>query len=291
MIDGLRQALLDGRHAEAWRIYDQLREAGEPGPETHLLGGRAALARGDLHSARTALERALEAGAAGSTRGQALLILGDVRRRTGALREAAETLERWLEEMPAEYPNLGAMWRGACLRNLGLTYRQMGELERARDTYRQGAAECRAENLPGLLGRTLRNLAWVCCLLEQPEEAAGALAEAESLCQNESERWHQRLGWAHVELLQGWQPSTTAFSREALAESSTAPADVRAHAAILLGREALRRGDLAIARQCAEQAVDMAMTDRGDSRALNDAAEFRQLVLTMMNLKSAEAGA
>ncbi|MFZ5814556.1 MAG: tetratricopeptide repeat protein [Bacillota bacterium] len=275
MIDGLRQALLDGRHAEAWRIYDQLREAGEPGPETHLLGGRAALARGDLHGARTALERALEAGAAGEARGQALLVLGDVRRRLGEPIPAAATLEEFLAGMDAEYPELGRHWRAAGLYNLGLTYRQLHRLEEAVAAYREAAAESGLEALTDLQARSLWNLAWVLTLQGDTQRAREALAESEQIRRDEWARWHQLIGWAFIEAVEGRTARVSELTGRIL-RSETAPADVRAHACWLLGREALRMGDVQAAINLADGGMAEALNDLGDNRAYRDSVELWQ---------------
>ncbi|MFZ5825047.1 MAG: tetratricopeptide repeat protein [Bacillota bacterium] len=287
--EALRTALLAGDHQEAWGIYQALCEAGQADADTHHMGGRAAVAKGDLYNARRAMDAALTAGASGRTLGQVRLILGEVLRRIGDLSEAAETLERFLAGM-WEYPELGPLWQGSGLYNLGLTYRQLGRLDEARAAYIAAAEECRREGLRDLLGWCLRNLAWVLCLQGDTDGAREALGEAEGFCPEE-DRWHQVLGWAHVEAVEGWQHSTTAMCKRIIEASSASP-DVQAHAYWLLGREALRHGDHRIAMMMAEAALEEAKSFPGDNRARNDAADlWRNAKSQLHEVESGAAGA
>lgn len=280
--EALRADLEAGRFDLGWATY-QLMVANEiADAQTHHVGGRLALARGDLHSTRTAMQQALAAGAAGEILGQVRLVLGEVHRRIGELGEAIDQLRAFVDGID-EYPGLRAVWLGCGLYNLGLAYRQRGRIDDARATYRLAIAEFRREGLTDLMGQALWNLAWADCLAGDTTTARGCLGESEAVRGDEVARWHQRLGWAFVEALEGRAQATAEFCRAALADGSTAPVDVRAHAAILLGREALRRGDLAVALGCACQAATLGATDPGDNRALQDANALRVAVLERMN--------
>lgn len=288
--EALRTALLAGDYQEAWRIYQALCETDQADADTHQMGGRAAVAKGDLYNADRAMEAALAAGAAGRTLGQVRLILGEVQRRTGDLSAAAETLERFLAGM-WEYPELGPLWQGSGLYNLGLTYRQLGRLDEARAAYMAAAEECRREGLEDLLGQTLWNLAWVLCLQGETEAAREALAESERVRSDEWGRWHQLIGWAFVEATEGWQYSTTEICTRIM-KAPNAPPDVSSHAYWLLGRQALQHGDLKIAMMMAEAALEEANSFPGDNRARLDAADlWRNAKLRLHERESDAAGA
>lgn len=288
--EALHAALLAGDHQEAWRFYQVLCETGQADADSHHMGGRAAVARGDLYNARRALDTALATGATGRTLGQVRLILGEVQRRTGDLSAAADTLERFLAGM-WEYPELGPLWQGSGLYNLGLTYRQLGRLEEARAAYVAAAEECRREGLKDLLGQTLWNLAWVLCLQGDTEAAREALGESERIRSDEWGRWHQLIGWAFVEATEGWQISTTEICKRIMT-AQKAPPDVSAHTFWLLGREALKQGDLTIAMTMAEAALEEANSSPGDNRARLDAADlWRNAKLRLHELESDAAGA
>jgi tetratricopeptide (TPR) repeat protein len=166
---------MDGRYDDAWSVYLQLKADQMTDAEAHYLGGRAALGRGDLHGVKNAMQNAMAAGAEGQTLGQTRLVLGEVQRRIGELNEAAETLEGFLSGLD-EYPELGAMWRGAGLHNLGLAYRQLGRLEDARQSYLQAADAFRQDGLTDMLGKTLWTLDHIRRCVCRSDEGTRSLA-------------------------------------------------------------------------------------------------------------------
>lgn len=290
-IHEIREAIEAGRHEEALALYHvHMASAAWVSPEMHYLGGRAALAYGNQYGARQALERAIETGAHGELRGKALLVLGLSCRRVGDVVMAEQHLTTFLDEMPREYPQLGPMWRGSALNSLALTYRQRGRFIEAREHYLAAAVEFRQEGLRNELAQVLWSLAWVLCLLEDGAGARAALDESEALRSDELARWHQTLGRAFCEAMEGWQDSTTQRLTRIM-QAATAPPDVVAHAYWLTGREAFRQSDLPKALTMAEQAIQIAQTDTNDTRAHRDAIDLRQAVLQAMNPKDQAAGA
>lgn len=290
MAEQLRELLLAGDHHAAWKLYQELHEAGQADAAAHHLGGRAALARDDYYSTRLCMERALAAGASGEILGQVRLVLGDAQRRIGDLSGAVATLEAFLAGM-WEYPELGPLWESAGLYNLGLAYRQLGRLSEARAAYEAAADGFRREHLQEQLGMVLWNLAWVQCLQGDTEAAREALAESEQVRADEWARWHQLIGWAFVEATEGWQHSTTEMCKRIL-RAADAPPDVQAHAHWLLGREALQQNDPKMAMAMAEAAIDAANSYPGSNRARNDAADlWRAAKLRLHELESGAAGA
>lgn len=276
-IEEIRQALLAGNHMQAWALY-QIHQATTEHltADAHHLGGRAAMLSGNLYGARQAFERAIAAGAAGETLGRVRLLLGECLRRTGNLAEAESMLRLFLDGM-SDYPDLGSMWRAGGLINLALTYRQRRRLDDARRAYQDAAAECRQEGLRLYLGYALRNLAWVCCLLGDAEGAKTALDEAEGFCDGAGDRSHQLLGGAFAATVAGDRAEAMDLCRRIFAANDSPdgpPVDVLAHAAWLIGREALRKGDLTMAEQMAHQAVDLGQRCGGELRAMLDGADL-----------------
>lgn len=289
-MEEVRAALEAGRPQEAWALYQiYCTTASTVLPEMHYLGGRAAEGCGNYHDGQRCMERAIQGGATGILLAKARLSWGELLRRTGNIVHAAETLEGFLAESD-DFPGMGLLMRAYGRHNLALTYRQLGRMQLARDTYLGAAEDCRAEGLQDMLGRTLWNLAWVLCLLGDTAGASAALKESESVRSDEWGRWHQLVGWAFVEATEGWQHSTTDRCKRIMS-SQSAPPDVVAQAHILVGREALRLGELTEAMAMADRAIDVVVDDPGENRTMRDAIDFRQSVLRAMKSKEEAAGA
>lgn len=296
--DDLRQALIDGARARAWGIYAAMCLDADAEPmdaETHYLGGRAAVETRNLHAARRALEHALAAGATGTMLGKVRVVLGEVLRRLGELNLAQKQLESFLQNS-ADYPALEPVWRAIAWRDLGLVYRQQRHLDDALTCFRAAADEARAANLDGVLGRALRNAAWICCLLDDPDSASVALDEAAGLYESQADRWDQHLGRAHEAAARGDAVKLSKLCSEIFSAAESAvdrpPVNVLSHAACLVGREALRQGDLAVTETMAQRAVDWGAQYHDDSRPLIDGANLlREVRLRRHEMDNQAAGA
>lgn len=290
-VEEIRQVILAGHHDQAWALYQiHCVTARKVSGEAHYLGGRAAMLAGNLYGAQRAFERALETGIVGEPLGRVRLLLGEALRRIGSLADAAEVLERYLAE-EEKYPKLGAMWRAGAYINLGLTYRQQRRLDGARDAYQAAAVECRREGLRLWLGYSLRNLAWVCCLLGDAEGARVALDEADGFCDGDGDRWHQVLGKAFESAVRGDRQHSMGLCQQVLGGENV-PADVMAQTAWLLGRDALAHGDYANAESFADQAVEMGMRCSADTRVMLDGAELlREVRCRRRDAENTAAGA
>lgn len=287
-IQSLRTAFEQGKLEEAWLEYRQLHAAGETTAETHYMGGRVALLRNDLFEAKSVFLRGLSASPSGPLLGQIRVALAEVERRIGEVDEAVAHLQLFLDDMGA-YTDLGALWQGAALYNLGLTLRQAGRHEESRGAYRQAIEVFRRENLREPLRRALQNLAWVSCMQGDAEEARQALDEADHLCQGEEARWRQRLGRSFLLATLGQYSKALDLCGAIVRAEGQIPADVRSHACWIAGNQALRtkRYDLALAM--AEQALHYAAQSGKENRVLHDAAELFKAVRSHLTPTGSEA--
>ncbi|MFZ5827582.1 MAG: tetratricopeptide repeat protein [Bacillota bacterium] len=283
----LRTALEQGRLDDAWTLYKQLHAAGGASAETHFIGGRVALRRNDLFEAKSVLLRALGLCSGGPLLGQIRLLLGEVERRIGEVDEAVAHLQSFLEDV-GEYADLGAMWQGAALYNLALTYRQAGRHEESRSTYRQAVETFRQANLREPLLRSLHNLAWVACIQGDAEEAAQALDEAERLVSGEEARWRQRLGRSFLLATLGHYSKAMDLCGAIVRAEGRVPPDVRSHACWIAGNQALRTGRYDVALAMAEQALHHANQSSNDVRLFHDAAELFRAVRSHLTLTGTE---
>jgi len=286
-VESLRTAFEQGRLEHAWETYKQLHAAREVDAEVHYLGGRVALMRNDLFEAKSVLLRGLAASPSGPILGQVRLLLGEVERRIGEVDEAVAHLQSFLEDM-GEYADLGALWQGAALYNLALTYRQAGRHEESRSAYRQAIELFRREGLREPLRRALQNLAWVACMQGDAEEARQALDESDKLCAGEEARWRQRLGRSYLWATLGQYSQAMDLCGAIVRAEGQVPSDVRSHACWIAGHQALRNHRVDVALAMAEQALHHATQAGKENRVLHDAAELFRTVRSHLTLTGAD---
>ncbi len=282
-VESLRTAFEQGRLGDAWEAYKQLHAAREVDAEVHYIGGRVAMQRNDLFEAKSVFLRAMAAVPSGPLLGQIRLSLGEVERRIGEVDEAVAHLQSFLEEM-GEYADLGALWQGAALYNLGLTYRQAGRHEESRGAYRQAIELFRREGLREPLRRALQNLAWVACMQGDVAEARGALDESDKLCTGEEARWRQRLGRSYLWAIMGQYSQAMDLCGAIVRAEGQVPSDVRSHACWIAGHQALRNHRFDVALAMAEQALHHAAQAGKENRVLHDAAELFRAVRSQLTL-------
>lgn len=272
-VERLNSLYEGGQFDQAWALYRQLEATGEASPEAHLVGARTARRMGDLYGARGAIDRAVDGTPGGEIRGQVLFCAGVVYRELGDVHMAIDQFRTFLAD-GADHPQAVEIAAGHAWYNLGLALRQARQLDASLDAYRMACDLHRVNNLRQSLREALQNLAWVACMLGQPETARVALDEAEGLLENEKAHWHQRVGVAYLASFAVDQSEALRRCEEIVSYCGEVPAGVRSHACWVAGAVALRLGRLDEAEALAEQAVHYGSLDRSDSRALRDAAEL-----------------
>lgn len=276
-IDSLRQLYESRRLVEAWQEYQNLLEAGTADPEVHLLGALTArrLPNPDPREARRALERAEAANPGGVTLGKVLLSLGTLLREIGDVSAAIHYLQQFIAGI-AEYPELRSVCFGVAHYNLGLAFRCARRYSDALQVYEIAASEFRQNDFPDYLRQSLQNKAWLHCLVGDVQAAEAALAEAENLCDTETARWQQRIGWAYLEAVTGERTSALTRCESIIAAESTAPPEVVSHAYWVAGQVALTLGQIEQAGLMADQAVSWSLKVTHDVRPMQDASALRR---------------
>lgn len=274
-ITTLRQLYEAQRLDEAWVEYERLRSEGPVDAASHLLGGLVARKRGDLLGARTAFERGLSLNPEGTTLGQLRMTLGTVLRETGEPLASIELLGAFLSDMHL-YPALRSVAAGAGHHNLALAYRCARRLEDARQSYETAIREFRTESLRNYLMQSLRNLAWLCCLMGESPRAEECLSEVADLCETPEDRWHWQVGMAFLSLVAG--DTADALRRcDAITQAGElVPPGIMSHTYWVAGRASAQLGLLDAADSLADQAVSWSLRVKDDVRQMQDASDLKR---------------
>ncbi|HWI63051.1 MAG TPA: tetratricopeptide repeat protein [Symbiobacteriaceae bacterium] len=275
--DSLRQLYESRRLEEAWQEYQRLLESGAADAEVHLLGALTArrMPVPDYREARRALERAEAANPAGVTLGKLWLSMGTLLREIGDTSAAIEYLEKFIHGIET-YPDLRSVCYGAAHYNLGLAYRCARRYQDALNAYETAAAEFRQNDFPEYLRQCLQNMAWLQCIIGAVQAAEAALTEAEDLCKTDTARWHQRIGWAYLEVISGERTSALTRCESIIAAEAVAPPEVVSHAYWVAGQVALTLGQIDQAGLMADQAVSWSLKVKDDVRPMQDANALRR---------------
>jgi tetratricopeptide (TPR) repeat protein len=274
-ITTLRQLYEARKLDEAWVEYQRLRGAGPADAASHLLGGLVARLRGDLPGARAALERGLTLHPQGSALGQLRMTLGTVLRETGEILASIEILETFLADMHL-YPALRAVAVGAGLHNLALAYRCARRFEDARQSYETAILEFRTEGLRNYLMQSLRNLAWLCCLMGEVRRAEECLSDVDVLCETREDRWHWQVGMAFLSLV-GGDPEDALRRCDAIVQDGVSvPPGIMSHTYWVAGKVSAQLGLLEEADSLADQAVSWSLRVKDDIRQMQDASDLKR---------------
>lgn len=273
----LRQLWEQRRVSEAGAEYQRLQAAGLADAETHLLGALAARfqATPDYRQARLALERAEAAQPTGITLGKVRLALGNLLREIGETTAAIAYYEAFINGTDI-YPALKSVGLGVAHYNLGLALRCARRYNEALAAYEIACQEFRANDFPDYLRQCLQNMAWLLCLMGDARQAESALVEAEDLCDSAEARWHQQIGWAYLEAINGERTSALTRCDRIIRAEAEAPPEVVSHAYWVAGQVALTLGQIDQASLLADQAIAWSIRVQDDVRPMHDANRLRR---------------
>jgi tetratricopeptide (TPR) repeat protein len=285
-VDRLQECMARQDWQEAWLQFRRLTEgsAVPPTADLLLLGAKVARRLGNLYAAAHLIDRAIALlpAEAGPLHAQVWFAEGLIYREVGDLYRAIPALERVIRNAAA-YPDLAPVLLGATHYNIALAYRQRHDHLLSLSHYTQAADLFRQEGQHGYLVQTLHNMAWIYCLDDNPAGADHLLAEAEPLVRTEMDGLHQRVGRAHVLLLQGQIPDALRMLREVVERLDAADPDEAAALAVAqyVAGEACRRVGLLEQALLFAAEADRAALRAQDARLMNLACNLRAAVLRM----------
>ncbi|HEY3365142.1 MAG TPA: tetratricopeptide repeat protein [Symbiobacteriaceae bacterium] len=291
-MDALYGFLEAGRWAEAWTEFQRLRQEGPKNPRLLLMGSHAAFRLRDLAEARYLAVTAVEAWSEshpGRLLGQIRFHLAMVARELGDTTAAFQEFSLFLSELPVKYPDL-ADAEGKAYFYLALTLRQRDDLHEAVQAYRKAIDCFRQNGHTHLVCKGQQNLAWVLCLLKNPDEARGCLKEAGAGVETPEDEIHQTMGEAFLALIEGENGLAVALCESVMlrAEEGGLTPEQRSQTSWLAATAALAQGNGDNAFTLAGIALNSAAEAR-DARLINDASALRRQIV--LRQATGQAGA